>query len=103
MSCRYRMMKSNLETITIERQIIMKNKIYIAIALCLTLWMTACRDADREMFSDSRSGVYFKLENVEYYNVSITDEKTESEITLLPKDLSKAEILLGAFVILLFI
>ena len=47
--------------------------------------------------------MYFKLENVEYYNVSITDEKTESEITLLPRDLSKAEILLGAFVILLFI
>lgn len=42
----------------------MRNKIYIAIALCLTLWMTACRDADREMFSDSRSGVYFKLENL---------------------------------------
>lgn len=47
--------------------------------------------------------MYFKLENIEYYNVSITDEKTESEINLLPKDLSKGEIIWATLIVLMFV
>lgn len=39
--------------------------------------------------------MYFKLENVNYYNISVVDEKTEKEIELLPKDLNKQEIVVG--------
>ena len=45
--------------------------------------------------------MYFKLENVNYYNISVTDEKTEKEIELLPKDLTKPEIVVGTILTLL--
>ena len=45
--------------------------------------------------------MYFKLENINYYNISVTDEKTEKEIELLPKDLTKPEIIMGTILTLL--
>lgn len=36
--------------------------------------------------------LYFKLQNVDYYEMSFTNEKTESEITLLPQDLTTSQI-----------
>ena len=45
--------------------------------------------------------MFFKLENVSYYNISVTDEKTEKEIELLPKDLTRPEIILGTILIML--
>ncbi len=45
--------------------------------------------------------MYFKLENVNYFNVSITDEKTEKEIELLPKDLTRPEIIMATVLTLL--
>lgn len=39
--------------------------------------------------------LYFKLQDVDYYNISIADEKPESslEIGLLPKDMTRQEII----------
>ena len=45
--------------------------------------------------------MYFKLENVDYYNVSTTNEKEEKEIELLPQDLTRNEIIVGTFFTLL--
>lgn len=36
--------------------------------------------------------LYFKLQDVDYYEMSFTNEKTENEITLLPEDLTLSEI-----------
>lgn len=47
--------------------------------------------------------MYFKLENVNYYNISTTDEKKESEIELLPKDLTRPEIILATIFTLLIV
>lgn len=47
--------------------------------------------------------MYFKLENVSYYEVSIADEKTELEIELLPNDLTKSEVILATFMVLLIL
>ena len=47
--------------------------------------------------------MYFKLENVSYYEVSIADEKTEQEIELLPNDLTKSEVILATFMVLLIL
>lgn len=47
--------------------------------------------------------MYFKLENVSYYEVSIADEKTEPEIELLPNDLTKSEVILATFMVLLIL
>ena len=41
--------------------------------------------------------LYFKLQDVSYYEMSFTNEKTESEIKLLPKDLTANEIFWTAF------
>lgn len=41
--------------------------------------------------------LYFKLQDVSYYEMSFTNEKTESEIELLPKDLTANEIFWTAF------
>ena len=47
--------------------------------------------------------MYFKLENVDYFNISLVNEKEESEIELLPKDLTQQEILVATiFTLLLF-
>lgn len=47
--------------------------------------------------------MYFKLENVDYYNVSTTDKKKETEIELLPKDLTQPEIILATMIVLMTI
>ncbi len=47
--------------------------------------------------------IYFKLQNVDYYEMSFTNEKTEEEITLLPKDLSRAEILWLSLLTVMFV
>ena len=47
--------------------------------------------------------MYFKLENVDYFNISLVNEKEESEIELLPKDLTQQEILVATiFTLLIF-
>lgn len=47
--------------------------------------------------------LYFKLNNVNYYDMSTTNEKTETEMELLPADLTKPEIIVGTiFAILMF-
>lgn len=38
--------------------------------------------------------VFFKLEDVEYYSMSIVDEKEEGEIELIPEEFTKPEIIL---------
>lgn len=45
--------------------------------------------------------LYFKLQNVNYYKMSFVNEKdySETEISLLPKDLSKSEIFLSTFLV----
>lgn len=45
--------------------------------------------------------LYFKLQNVSYYNMSLVDEKDYSttEMNLLPKDLSKSQIYLSVFLV----
>ena len=47
--------------------------------------------------------LYFKLQDVDYYEMSFTNEKTESEITLLPQDLKPNEVFLTAFLTFLLI
>ena len=47
--------------------------------------------------------MYFNLENVDYFNISLVNEKEESEIELLPKDLTQQEILVATiFTLLIF-
>ena len=48
--------------------------------------------------------VYFKLQNVNYYSISITDYKNSNEeIELIPKDLTKPEIIVATiFTFLIF-
>ena len=41
--------------------------------------------------------LYFKLQDVEYYSLSFTDEKKENEITLLPHDMTREQIIWGTF------
>ena len=44
----------------------------------------------------------FKLKNVGYYNISVVDQKPDGEeIELLPKDLTKPEVILGTALVLL--
>lgn len=46
---------------------------------------------------------YFKLKDVEFYEVSIVDNKEEGEIELIPKDLSKPEVVVATiFTLLMF-
>ena len=45
--------------------------------------------------------IYFKLQDVEYYNISFADEKVEEEISLLPKDMDKKDIMIGTFLAIL--
>lgn len=47
--------------------------------------------------------MYFKLQDVEYYNISFTDEKEEVEIELLPNDMTKGELILGTIVTMLIL
>lgn len=49
--------------------------------------------------------IHFKLNDVKYYNISLTNEKDESvtEINLLDEDLSKSDILWGTFLLLIMI
>ena len=47
--------------------------------------------------------LYFKLQNVDYYEMSFTNEKTESEITLLPQDLTTSQIRWLSFLTFLLI
>lgn len=37
--------------------------------------------------------LYFKAEDVSYYEVTAVDEKTEEDLNILPKDMSKSDIL----------
>ncbi len=46
--------------------------------------------------------MFFKLNDVSYYKTSITDKVDEGEIELLPKDLTKPEIILGTALAFLF-
>lgn len=47
--------------------------------------------------------LYFRLNNVNYYDISRTNEKTQTEMELLPADLTKPEIIVGTiFAILMF-
>lgn len=39
--------------------------------------------------------MFFKLHDVSYYKVSVADKKGEGEIEILPKDLTKPEIILA--------
>ena len=39
--------------------------------------------------------IFFKLQDVSYYKVSVADKPEEGEIEILPKDLTKPEIILG--------
>ena len=41
--------------------------------------------------------LYFKIQDVEYYEFCFTNEKVESEIELLPADMSKNDIIWGTF------
>lgn len=48
--------------------------------------------------------LYFKLNNVNYYDISKANEKTETEMQLLPADLTRPEIIVGTiFALLMFI
>lgn len=47
--------------------------------------------------------MYFKLENVSYYDISVVDEKTEKEIELLPHDLTQTEIIVGTIFTMLIL
>jgi hypothetical protein len=48
--------------------------------------------------------LYFKLNNVNYYDISKVNEKTQTEMELLPADLTKPEIIVGTiFALLMFI
>ncbi len=47
--------------------------------------------------------MYFKLENVDYYNISLANEKEETEIELLPHDLTRQQIFVATlFTFLIF-
>ena len=43
--------------------------------------------------------MHFKLENVDYYTVSVVNEKTEKDMELLPQDLNKTQIVLATILI----
>ena len=47
--------------------------------------------------------LYFKIQNVDYYEMSFTNEKTEEEITLLSQDLSRGEVLWLALFTVMFV
>ena len=47
--------------------------------------------------------MHFKLEDINYYTVSFTDEKTETEIKLLPQDLNRTQIMIATFLALIAI
>lgn len=47
--------------------------------------------------------MYFKLEGVSYYTISVVDEKTEKEIELLPQDLNKTQIVIATFLALIIL
>lgn len=47
--------------------------------------------------------MHFKLEDVDYYNISVVNEKEEKEVELLPNDLTRREILVGTIFTLLII
>ena len=47
--------------------------------------------------------MYFKLEDVSYYEISFTNDKPQGEIDLLPEDLNKSEIVVATiFTLLIF-
>ncbi len=41
--------------------------------------------------------IYFKIQDVDYYEMSFTDEKTEGELPEMLQDLTKDQIILGTF------
>ena len=41
--------------------------------------------------------IYFKIQDVDYYEIKFTDEKVEGELPEMLKDLTKKEVLLGTF------
>ena len=47
--------------------------------------------------------MHFKLEDINYYTVSFADEKTETEIKLLPQDLNRTQIKIATFLALIAI
>ena len=47
--------------------------------------------------------MHFKLENVNYYTVSVVNEKTEKDMELLPQDLNKTQIVLATILTLIII
>lgn len=47
--------------------------------------------------------MHFKLENVDYYTVSVVNEKTEKDMELLPQDLNKTQIVLATILTLIII
>ena len=47
--------------------------------------------------------MHFKLEDINYYTVSFADEKTETEIKLLPQDLNRTQIMIATFLALIAI
>ena len=59
--------------------------------------------SDLEVNQKQDLEMYFKLENVDYFNISLTNEKQESEIELLPKDLTKQEIIVATMLTLLIL
>lgn len=47
--------------------------------------------------------MYFKLQDVGYYEISFTEQKEKNEIELLPKDLTKNEVILATIFTLLIL
>ena len=47
--------------------------------------------------------MHSKLENVDYYTVSVVNEKTEKDMELLPQDLNKTQIVLATILTLIII
>ena len=59
--------------------------------------------SDLDVNEEKDIEMYFKLDNVDYYQVSETDEKTENEIELLPHDLSRREIVVATLLTVLLL
>ena len=54
-----------------------------------------------EVGSKQEFALYFRAEDVAYYEISYTDEKTAEDLELLPEDLTKQEIVVATILTML--
>ena len=56
-----------------------------------------------ELGQDKEFEIYFKVQDVDYYEIRLVDEKEEGELPEMVKDLTQSEVLWGTFLTLLIL